>query len=356
MTHNHSASCPTLKDVAEAAGVSRTTVSNAFNRPDQLSEELRGRILETARKLGYCGPHPVARVLRTGRAGAIGLLFPGSLPYAFDDPTTLAFLQGVGKVCERFSSALLLLPVLDNPAAIETVQQSVVDGFLIYSLPDPRPAVDRVLERRLPVVAVDQAIMHNIVSVNIDDRGAACEAAEHLLDLGHRRLAIMALDLIPDGHSGPFDLGRRQLVQYSVTAQRLRGYEDALKNREIDLNTVYFWECPNNHPRGAYQAATQLLRQEPRPTGILAMSDRMAIGVLEAARDLGIDVPRELSVVGFDDIPLVSQHPFALTTVHQPSMEKGEIAAELLLNRAQGASRLLPTKLLVRASTGPVPA
>ncbi|MDX1655564.1 MAG: substrate-binding domain-containing protein [Candidatus Competibacteraceae bacterium] len=346
---------PTLQDLAKQLGVSRTTVSNAFNRPDQLSEELRERILSAARKLGYTGPNPVARMLRTGRAGAVGLLFSEPLTYAFDDPTTLAFLQGVGQVCARVQSSLLILPVVDNANAVQTIQQAAVDGFIIYCLPDDSPVVAQVLERRLPVVAVDQAIQ-GVPTVGIDDRQAARLAAEHLLALGHRRLGVLALDLQADDHFGPVAKERRMTPNYRVTAQRLKGYEEALGAAGIDLHSLPLWECPGNDSGRALEAARNLLDTHPRPTGLLAMSDRLALGVLEAARERGLEVPRDLSVVGFDDIALASQLTPTLTTIHQPLVEKGVVTAELLLEgTGEATSRQLEVQLVVRDSSGPPP-
>lgn len=350
LSHN-----PTLQDLAQRLGISRTTASNAFNRPDQLSEELRERILATARELGYAGPNPMARKLRTGRAGAIGVLFFKPLTYALNDPTALAFLQGVGQVCERVQSSLLILPVMDNQSAAETVQQAAVDGFILICLPDDNPVVGRVLERRLPVVAVDQANIEGVPSVSIDDRGAARAAGRHLLELDHRQLAILALRLHPDGYFGPVDAARRAYSEFRITAQRLWGYEDALREAGLDPYGPPVWECPGNQPEYARRAARALLTGTSGPTAVLAMSDQLAIGLLQAAEELGLKVPEQVSVVGFDDIPLASQIRPTLTTIRQPLVEKGILAAELLLQEGgQGESRWLTTELVMRESSGPV--
>src|SRR5918999_3377061 len=115
---------PTLLDVARAAGVSRTTVSNAFNRPDQLSAELRQRVLATARELGYAGPNPMARMLRTGRAGAIGVVFSERLPYNVTDPASVALLEGIAQVCDQEDAALLILSAVDEEAARRVVSRA----------------------------------------------------------------------------------------------------------------------------------------------------------------------------------------------------------------------------------------
>lgn len=354
--NKHNRNARTLKEVAIALGVSRTTVSNAFNRPDQLSQELRDTILTAARTMGYPGPNPMARMLRTGRAGAVGLLFSEPLSYAFDDAAAIAFLRGVAQVCEQVKSSLLILPVIDDAAASKTIQAAAVDGFIIYCLPDDSPVVPRVLERQLPVVAVDHAYIPNVASIGIDDREGARLAAAHLLKLRHRQLAIMSLDLQMDHYVGPVDAERRADGSFRVSVMRLLGYEDALRAAGLDPMTVPVYECPNNSQGYACQNALALLSKEPRPTGILAMSDRLALGVLQAAEQLGLRVPEDLSVIGFDDIPLAAQIRPALTTIHQPLVEKGVAAAELLLvDTNPRGSRILETALVVRDSTGPVP-
>jgi len=347
----------TLKDLAHHLGISRTTASNAFNRPDQLSGELRERILETARELGYPGPNPMARKLRTGRAGSIGLLFSEPLPFAFADPTAIALLQGVAQVCERYQSGLLLIPVVDAAQGAKLVAEAAVDGFLIYCLPEVSPVVPQALERGLPVVAVDQRGIEDISSVGIDEGLAARQAAEHLLALGHRRIAVLSLDLRDDLHAGQLTPERRQRAEYHTTLARLESYEATLQAAGVDTAGLVILECPNNSEEHARRLSRELLAGPARPTAILAMSDRLALGALQAAGDLGIPVPQALSVVGFDDIPLAIQIRPALTTIHQPLVEKGVIAAELLLEPpARPRHRLLPTELVVRDSTGPVPA
>src|ERR671912_1118912 len=126
----------TLKEVAAEVGVSPATVSNAYNRPDQLSPELRERVLETARRLGYPGPDPVARSLRTRQAGAIGLIFTETLSYAFRDPAAVAFLEGLGLACESAGSGLLLVPAAPGDGTdARIVHRAAVDGFVVYSMP-----------------------------------------------------------------------------------------------------------------------------------------------------------------------------------------------------------------------------
>ena len=137
------ANAPTLADVANRLGVSRTTVSNAYNRPDQLSPALRERVLSAAAELGYGGPDPVARSLRRGKAGSLGLVFDHRLRYIFDDPAAVLFLSGVAAGCEEQGTGLALVPQLPEGAA-EVVRSALVDGYVMFCTPEEDERLDAV--------------------------------------------------------------------------------------------------------------------------------------------------------------------------------------------------------------------
>lgn len=345
----------TLLDVARAAGVSRTTVSNAFNRPNQLSAELRLRIMARARELGYGGPDPVARMLRTGRAGAIGVVFADGLPYAFSDPASIAFLQGVAEVCARERSGLLILPGADDATTEELIKTAVVDGFVLYCMIEDAPFLDVLVERGLPTVAVDLERRDWMTAVNIDDEGGAHAAARHLLTLGHHRLAVLSFELSPQRERGYVPHAALSEAIYAVTASRWRGYLRAVTEAGQDPLAVPIYACPGDDDATAVSGAIELLSRDPRPTAILAMSDRLAHGVVLAAARLGLAIPAELSIVGFDDIPLAAELVPPLTTVRQPLIDKGRLAAEGLFAPRQAGRVMLPTELIVRGSTAPPP-
>ena len=345
---------PTLEDLARAAGVSRTTASNAFNRPDQLSARLRERVLGIARDIGYGGPSPAGRMLRTGRAGAIALVFADTLGYAFDDPVSLELLKGVADECEATSTGLLLLPSANDVGA-DAVQHAAVDGFMVYCLSNASSTIARVLGRGVPVVTIDQGLRQGeLASVGIDDRRAARRAAEHLLGLGHRRFGVVTFELRPDGHSGRVTPERLRMADFTPSCERLLGYADALHAAGIDPATVPIEERPGNTESVGAEAARALLGSTPRPTALLATSDRLALGVMAAAREPGLRVPADLSVVGFDDIAAAATSDPPLTTIRQPLRAKGEAAARrLLAPRQTRRHQILPTELVVRGSTAP---
>jgi DNA-binding LacI/PurR family transcriptional regulator len=347
----------TLATIAAELGVSRMTVSNAYNRPDQLSPELRSRVLETAARLGYPGPNPLAATLSRGRVGALGLLFDDPLSYAFTDPAAVLFFGGIAGVCEQRQIGLVLVPAgVEAPGEGDLTRVALVDGFIAMCDIADDERLQTIEERGLPMVIVDGPVRPGSPHVGVDDRGAARTAAQHLLDLGHRRIGVVALPLAPDGYEGEADADRQAAARFHCCRERLRGYRDALESAGVDWAAVRIGErVPHGRDAGR-RTAGALLDRADRPTALLAMSDELAIGALQAAEERGIDVPGELSVVGFDGTPAASQARPALTTIRQPHQEKGEVAARLLLDGGDAAAvRTLPTELVVRASTAPAP-
>lgn len=339
----------TLQTIADELGISRTTVSNAFSRPDQLSDELRDRILSTAEELGYTGPDPAARRLRQGRAGVLGVVLKESLAYAFADPYAVAFLGGLAAEAEEAQLGLLLIPCPPGTDQTAGVRDAVADAFCIFSLPDGHAVVAAALARNLPTVFVDGPRFADHPFVGIDNRAATGDAARHLLDLGHRQIAILSFRLAADGRVGPVDEDRLSQAEYRISAERLDGAIATMHGAGVD---PLIYEIGVNTRGNAHAAATTLLTQESPPTAFLCLSDIIALGALDAAKNLGIDVPADLSVVGFDDVPdAASAH---LTTIRQGGREKGHAAGQLL-QAGENRQVLLPHELVVRSSTGPAP-
>jgi DNA-binding LacI/PurR family transcriptional regulator len=347
-----------LKQVAAEVGVSAATVSNAYNRPDQLSPELRERIFAAAKELGYAGPDPVARGLRKGRSGALGVVYADPLSYAFADPAAVMFLEGVSKAAEEAGLGLLLVPVpLREKRDPKAVGEAAVDGFVIYCLAQDDPLVDMALERRLPVALVEQPPREGVPSVETDDVAGAREAAQHLLGLGHERLGVVSFELDRDAPGGLADLERQREATYRPSRLRLEGYRAAAEEAGLSWADVPVYEATGNVPEQGRAGAELLLSREPRPTAVLALSDQLALGVFEAAKKMGFSVPEDLSVVGFDDVPEASRTDPPLTTVYQPHVRKGLLAGRLLVAQLGGeepqSPAALPTRLVVRGSTAP---
>jgi len=352
-----SAHAPTLADVAERLGVSRTTISNAYNRPDQLSPALRERVLTAAGELGYTGPDPVARSLRRGKAGSLGLVFDHRLRYIFSDPAAVLFLSGVAAGCEEQGTGLALVPQLPEGAA-EVVRSALVDGYVMFCTPEDDERLEAVRARGLPYVLVDFSPYVDGPRVNIDDRGGARAAAQHLVDLGHRRFGLVlpyddgATDAATVTEvSDPTRAADHRRWRCYIQYERLLGWREPIVGAGVDWAQVPVGSSAESDVDTGYRAAATLLDRADRPTAIVCLSDVLALGVLRAAAERGIRVPQDLSVVGYDDIEAAGAAK--LTTVYQPHAAKGEEAVRLLTDG--GDDVLLPTDLVVRASSGPAP-
>ncbi len=352
----------TLQTVADKVGVSRMTVSNAFSRPDQLSADLRARILAAAAELGYVGPDPAARALAKGTTGAVGIVLTSVIGTAFGDEVATEFL---GAIVEELAPSGLSLTLLSTEESGGRVPARDVpmDGTLVYHC-DPRsPALGWLERRKLPLVFVDQEPAPNVSTINVDDRGGARAAADHLVALGHRHIGIVTASVVgPHG----LDIDDRAIELPWVTAQRSLGWRDALEAAGIEP-VVYIQR--HSTEEDGYGALDHLLAADPEITGVLCFADTIAHGVMLGAQDRGLRVPDDLSVVGFDDNPLAARLRPALTTVRQDVAAKGRLAAAALLRAvaAAGAQRagdggsggsvappehlVLPTELVIRDST-----
>jgi DNA-binding LacI/PurR family transcriptional regulator len=352
----------TLKDIAKKLGVATSTVSNAYNRPDQLSEALRTKILETARELGYCGPDPMAANLRRGKTGTIGVVYPHPLSYVFTDPVAGLFIQGIALESERSRHGLLLIGGASEAdlEAAPAVTKATVDGFIVYSFTDHDPMLELIAARNLPIVLVDSPELAGFPRVVVADEAGARSAASHLLSLGHRRFGVIALELTVMGVTeGISDEKRQAEAAYLAARSRLRGYRSAIVEAGLSWKkNVVVYETSDNTPDDGYKATAVLLAHPLRPTALLAMSDQLALGALGYAKEKGLEVPKQLSVVGFDDAPIAAQTTPALTTVRQPYVEKGRLAGQLLITQLEKdtmpESVVLPTELIVRGSSGKV--
>jgi DNA-binding LacI/PurR family transcriptional regulator len=339
----------TLQSLAQALGVSRTTVSNAYSHPEKLSAQLRERILTAARELGYDGPSPLAASLRTGRTDSLGVLFTDDLGYAFTDPVSSLFLAGVAEQAQRVGYALT---VVSAPRAGGTgaMSRAMVDGLIVYSVDEDSEGLAVARKRRIPTVMVDQAPQAGETSVIISDREGARAGLAHLAELGHVTIAAVTVA------AGPAEcaLVAPDATSHNYVArERLTGWRNACT--AADLAPPATISCPFNGSEHGRHAARLLLDLDPAPTAVVCLSDELARGVMAELADHDVRVPRDVSVVGFDDSPNAAlAHP-PLTTVRQPARDKGALAASLLIERLRtgqvGPGQVLPTELVVRAST-----
>ncbi|MDS0133633.1 MULTISPECIES: LacI family DNA-binding transcriptional regulator [unclassified Amycolatopsis] len=344
----------TLASLAAELGVSRTTVSNAYNRPDQLSPELRRRVLETARRLGYPGPDPVARSLRTRKAGAVGLLLTENLSYAFRDPAAVGVLEGLALACEDAGVGLHLVPASPGREDVAAVHRAGVDGFVVYSVPDDDPHLAAVLERPVPTVIIDQPSLEGIDRVGPDDAAAVGKIAEHLVTLGHRQVGVICMRLARERNDDFVSATRQSGAHFHVQRTRLEALAVAFSAAGVDWAGVPVVERFDHTVDDGASAARQLLDAYPQITAVICTSDILALGAMAEAERRGLRVPQDLTVTGFDGIAEAER--IGLTTVHQPVLEKGKTAGRLLLSSGERSAPkviTLPTELRVGRTSGP---
>lgn len=346
-----------LSEIAKHLGVSIATVSNAFNRPDQLSAKLRERVLEESAKLGYTGPNFAARSLRMGESGVIGVVLSDSLSYTFSDPVASQITQGISEVLLENSKQLLLLA-----SDIQSTEQSSVlafpDGLIIYGA-IPEKSMTQIERQGKPIVRVDSSNKLNHC-INIDDKRGALLIANHAFSNSlstnkHIDVSILGLKLIESDRVcrlQPEDLD----IQYQEISQnRLLGYLEAAKTHKIDIPLDRVWNVPINNTKNATIAAREALSTSPKPQVLLCMSDIIALAAMKVAKELGLRIPQDLQITGFDDIPEASRCEPSLTTICQQSIEKGRVAANLLIsslkNEVSEVQKIeLDTRLVVRES------
>src|SRR6476661_4754402 len=257
----------TLASLAAELKVSRTTISNAYNRPDQLSADLRERVLATAKRLGYPGPDPVARSLRTRKAGAVGLMITEPLNYSFSDPAALDFVAGLAESCEEAGQGLLLVAIGPNRSVSDgtaAVLAAGVDGFVVYSASDDDPYLT-VVEQPKDVPGTSR--------VSIDDRGSMRRLAEYVVGLGHREIGLLTMRLGRDWpHGGPrpavADPERVQTPHFHVQRERIHGVYDAMTATALDPESLTVVESYEHLPTSGGAAAEVALDANPRITAL----------------------------------------------------------------------------------------
>ncbi|MER3481073.1 MAG: LacI family transcriptional regulator [Meiothermus sp.] len=325
----------TLKDVAKLAGVSAVTVSNVLNHRSNVSEATRARVQEAIQRTGYT-VNLAARGLAGGRTNTVGMLVPDlSTQYMGE------IVRGASDEVRRSGMEMLISTASDLTRERNQVAflQGITDGLLLLLPRTPDETLAVLEQAGVPVVVIDHRGTEIMLpSVDVDNYSGARLAVEHLLALGHRRIGLV---------SGP--------KGYGASSARLRGYKEALLAAGIPFDKTLVAPGDFLQP-GGFNAGKKLLSLPEPPTAIFAASDLMAFGVMEAIKEQGLRVPQDISVIGFDDIPMASQVYPPLTTIRQPLYQMGVAAARMMIALLQGVkpplSRItLPTELVERATT-----
>lgn len=330
----------TIYEVARYAGVSTATISKVLSGKGYVSEATRERVFKAISELGYV-PSQRARALTQGRSFIVGLLVPYSSDQFFDDPHLISCMRGLEQVANQHDYNLLLSTARSPSDCAKLLRSSVIDGAIVIETNDNPLFVSALGTQRYPWVALGYPIASCGAVVHADDYQGAFRMTEHLLELGHRRVAVI--------DSSP----RPRAID-----ERLNGVRNALARGGVTFDEALLATGDFSDASG-YAAAEQLLNLPEPPSAIFALNDRMAFGVLRCAQNRGLSVPEQLSVAGFDDIPAARGSNPPLTTVRQfgerLGFEAGQALFALLDGNPQDAPLVIPTELVVRQSTGPYP-
>ncbi|KRE43513.1 transcriptional regulator,sugar-binding protein [Knoellia sp. Soil729] len=342
----------TLRDVAELAGVSISTASLVFSGKGPVATSTAERVHAAATELAYAGPDPLASSLRQGRSGTVAVIVEDRLLHAFRDPFALSVLDGLAQELDAMGTSMLLLAdhgdTQPNPLATHAVDAAV---FPLCGRTDS-PLVEHLLARGIPMVGAGAPLDGAVTHVVVDERGASAAATQHLVDLGHERLAHVLMPLGIRRPTHRVEATELEHAAYPDARERAHGFLDVAGPRA----TLVEAEQPDVEQG---EAAGRLLLDvavHERPTGIVAQSDLLAAGVIRAAELLGLRVPEDVSVTGFDgvDLPWLDHR---LTTIEQPGEAKGrllgELARRLLAGETPGDQPLEVTLRVGDSTSGP---
>lgn len=334
----------TSRDVAEHAGVSRTTVSFVLNNVPgiRISEDTRQRVLEVARQLNY-HPDASARRMASGKTKTIGFILRQTPDQVFADHLLPQMLGGVSQAATAQGFHVLFEPITpeDNSGAyVRLIRERHVDGIILSGPRFDDRELLKIHAEGAPVVLVGQLSQTDIPFIDVDNIGGARLATEHLIGLGHRRIALIT----------------NASTAYSASLDRLIGFRQALETSGIpyDLSLVRYGQFT---PQSGEAAMNELLDMIPRPTAVFVASDVVALGALRAVHKKKLSVPHDIAFVGFDDIPLAESVSPPLTTVRIPAAGLGWTAVDLLTRiiaqeEIRNPKVVLETELVVRASCG----
>ncbi len=330
----------TLEDIARLAGVSRSTVSRVVNNHPSVRPEVRQRVWDVIREVGY-QPHAAARSLATNRTNIIGLVIPEAVSTLFTDPFFPLLIRGITDACYTHNYHLMLAlfstPDQEEDLYNRLLKSRYLDGVVLASTRVDDLLVQRLLDDGIPFVSIGRHTDTRVSYVDVDNVAGARMAVEHLLRRGYQRIATI---------TGPLNMAAGQ--------DRLLGYKQALAAHRVPLDEALIQEGDFTEG-GGLAAMERLLDVQPRPTAVFVASDTMAMGALRAIRRAGLEVPADIAIVGFDDVPQAAFMNPPLTTVRQPIELLGATAVDILADQVTGKTDIpqrvvLMPELVVRAT------
>ncbi|NMC86743.1 MAG: LacI family transcriptional regulator [Anaerolineaceae bacterium] len=329
----------TLEDIAEKSGVSRSTVSRVINGDEKVKSETRERVMKVIQEYNF-QPNLAARGLAARRTNIIGLVTPAGVSELFTDPYFPQLIRGVTAACnaQQYSVMLWLADLeFERRTINQILHNGLLDGVVVSSMVMDDPIVQSLYQSKMPFVLVGRHPKLDVNYIDVDNTQGGMDATLHLLKQNHHRVATITgpLNMV-----GGFD--------------RYQGYQKALQSRQIPLEEALVVEGSFTEESG-YQGMKKLLEQHP--DAVFAASDMMAMGAIRAIREAGLRIPEDVAVVGFDDLPAASQVMPPLTSIRQPVVRMGSLAADMLIDlihhpREQTQHLLLATELIVRSTCG----
>lgn len=328
----------TIQEIAEIANVSRSTVSRVLNDDPNVREETRKRVKQVIEQIDY-HPNTAARRLAGGRTGIIGLLIPMGVTALFQDPYFSLITQGVTSACNAVNHMVVLWlgePEYERRTIGDFLHNHIIDGAIIASNLIDDPLLTSIIESHLPFILVGRHPSSDDVSyVDVDNERGAFEMVSYLVQCGFTRIATI---------TGPLNM--------IAGFDRLAGYRKAMAHHQLPVQEQWIARGDFSE-QGGYEAMQKLLPLQPE--AVFAASDLMACGAMRAVQEAGLCVPEDISIVGFDDMPFSAASRPPLTTIRQPILHSGEVAAQALIemiNHADEANHhiILPTELVIRSS------
>lgn len=311
----------TITDVARTAGVSPSTASVVFSGKTPVSDVTRRKVMDAAEALGYTGPDPRAASLRRGRSGIVGVVFEEHLGAAFLDPVKTLMMDGLADGVASLGAGLLLLRDDDNGGREPTLTTAPLDAAVLVGCSGRlRESLAVVRARGIPVVVIEGDAGDGVPRIDLDNREAQRSLARHVHSLGHTRVVLLTLPLDAARRPGPVSRASEADIIVDVTRDRLLGA------RDVYPEAPAYAAGGSSIDEGIAAARVLLGDADTRPTAIIAQSDLLAAGVVRAAEELGLRVPHDLTVTGFDGIVVDGLESHSLTTMVQPAAAKGRAA------------------------------